>query len=66
MLIRPEKIADADAAAKKRKHSPSEQKWQADKARLRTRENLGFTSFQALKERLGMNRAELACFLLDR
>ncbi len=67
--FRLEEITDADVAVKKRKYSPSEAKQQMDQACSRMRVNLGltFTSFPALRERLGMkSSSELACFLLCR
>ncbi len=53
--FRPEKTAYTDIAAKKRKNSPCELKWQADKARSRTRVNLSlaFTYFKVLRRGWG-------------
>ncbi len=63
MPFRPEKIADADVAAKKRKYTPSKEKGHADKARSRVNPGLAFTCFRALKERLWMkNDAEFTSF----
>ncbi len=67
--FRPEKIVVADLAAKRRNHRPTEVKKQADKSCFRMKVNLSlaFSSFQALKKRLGMKSdTELTWFLLDR
>jgi len=67
--VHPGEMADTDVPMKKRKFNVSEAKRWADKARAKTRVNIGvaFTCFRTLKERLGMySDVELACFLLDR
>ena len=62
-----EEEAMADAPTKKRKYSQN--KRELDKARSKTRVNLGlaFPRWRALKERMGLKSdAELGIFLLDR
>lgn len=66
-MVEPGEMADKQSP-KKRKCVPSDAKRRADKARSKTRVNLGlaFDRFRALKERLGLKSDfELCCLLLD-
>ncbi len=68
MPFRPEKIVNADVAAKKRKYSPSEAKQQAHKNLFQNKSEsrFGVHLLLSTEGEAGMSNVEVTCFMLDR